>query len=127
MAIDAETLAYLRARDAEVQAAQERLWEQQQQSVEEQRAQMTGSMYTQLGFHEAGQEAENSLMFMMEWQKTVNLRAENTAEGVPPPPDTANGSNMDSGILFANDDDKNWDAFGDIFNPDKPEGGGFGP
>ncbi len=123
MAIDPETKAYLDANNAEIMAAYEKLWEQQEQSVEEQRAQMTGSMYTQLGFHEAGKEADNALMFMMEWGKTINLRAENTAEGIPPP------TEMDSAVLFTGDDGKNWDVIGDIFNPQKPEdnGGGFGP
>lgn len=122
MAIDPETKAYLDANNAEIMAEYEKLWEQQQQSVEEQRAQMTGSLYTQIGFREAGNEADTALMFMMEWQKTVNVRAENTAEGFPPPPDTTSGSNMDSGIIFAdNGDDKNWDVFGDILNPKKPE------
>ncbi|HSA60240.1 MAG TPA: hypothetical protein VLJ37_11210 [bacterium] len=123
MAIDPETKAYLDANNAEIMAEYQKLWEQQQQSVEEQRAQMTGSMYTQLGFYQAGKEADNALMFMQEWGANINRRAELTArDGIPPPPDDPNGTSMDSGILFTGDDGKNWDAIGDIFNPKKPEG-----
>lgn len=110
MTIDPETLAYLRSRDAEIQAAQDRLWEDQQTSMEQQRADVEGHLYTQLGFHEAGKEAENALMFAMEWQKTVNARSEAQANGDVPPPE------MNSGMLFTDPPDTDrWEIMGDIF------------
>ncbi|HEX5038296.1 MAG TPA: hypothetical protein VFX30_14155 [bacterium] len=116
--------AHNAANNAEVMAAYERLWEMQQQEMEKARAENEGAMMSQMALHEAGQGAEDALSYMLEWQQTVNGRAEATAEGLPPP------EHMDSEILFSDggSNESRWDVMGDIFGNngnDDPSNGGF--
>jgi hypothetical protein len=119
--------AHNAANNAEVMAAYEKLWQMQQDEMDKARAENEGAMMSQLALHEAGQSADNALSYMLEWQKTVNTRAEDIAAGLPPP------EHMDSEILFSDggsSDDSRWQVMGDIFGKDSsndPSNGGFTP
>ena len=104
------------ARPDEVQAGQDDLERTRQRELEQSRADIQGSFWSQLALSKASQEAGNSLMFLGEWQKTVNGNIEASAtaqaDGIPAP---QMSSGVENGFLFETEDkEDNWTAIGNI-------------
>lgn len=112
----AEAQAHTAANQAEIDAERQRYNENFQRSIDEQNAQNEGNFFKTLALHKAGQDAENALFFMGEWQKTVDgnieMSAAAKANGDIAPP----SQSMTFGPLFADGDDEGkWDVLGDMW------------